>query len=456
MLIPLKLLRDKPLQRQLYEQLRALIVASRLAPGTRMPSTRLLADQFSISRITVLLTYERLIAEGYLRTIPAKGTFVHRVLAADGSVPRANDNAAAEPYPGVGRPDPHLFPAVKWRTLIRTALDNLAADIGEEPIGSDLGLRRAISRWLSTSRGLAVEADQIILAHGRQHALHIAAHLLLRPGSRAVIEAPGDQAVELMLAATGANVVTVPVDDDGIQTDRLPIGAAALALVTPEHQRPLGSVLSLQRRHELLTWAARAGAAVIEEDSDGELRYEDMDAPPLMSLDRDAIVLHAGDFAASLGPGVVLGYLAVPPRLIGPARAASRHAGAYAGRLEAEALAALIDGGSYARHLHAVRKIYLARRDALIRSLRQHFGETARISGTSAGLHLIWTLPPQVRSAATVAGMARRLGLDAGRVGERAVLLGFGAPAERQIEVAVGRLADALGGAGDGKAFSGD
>nr|WP_294519410.1 PLP-dependent aminotransferase family protein [uncultured Rhodopila sp.] len=460
MLIPLKLLRDRPLQQQLYEQLRALIISSRLASGTRMPSTRMLAEQFSVSRITVLLTYERLIAEGYLRTIPAKGTFVHRVLAADGCVPRANDNATAEPDPGTvrlpGRPDPHLFPAVKWRALIRTALNTLCADTGEEPVIAELGLRRAISRWLSTSRGLAVEADQIILAHGRQHALHIAAHLLLRPGSRAVTEAPGDPAAELMFAGSGANLVTVPVDEDGIQTERLPAGGAALVLVTPEHQRPLGSVLSLKRRHALLSWAARAGATVIEEDSDGELRYEEMDAPALMTLDRDGIVLHAGDFAAALGPGVMLGYLAVPQRLIGPARAASRLAGAFAGRLEAEALATLIDSGSYARHLHAVRKAYLLRRDALIRSLRRHFGETARISGAAAGLHLVWTLPPQLRSAAAVAAMARRLGLDAGRVGERAVLLGFGVPAVQQIETAVERLAQALGGAGDGKAFSGD
>ena len=259
-----------------------------------------------------------------------------------------------------------------------------------------------------------------------------------------------------MLAATGANLIPVAVDDDGIQTDRLPPGPAAVVLVTPEHQRPLGAVLSLKRRHELLAWAVRAGAAVIAEDSDGELRYEAMDAPPLMGLDRDGTVLHAGDFAASLGPGIVLGYLAVPRRLIGPARAASRLVGAYAGRLEAEALAAMLDSGSYARHLHAVRKTYLGRRDALIRSLRQHFGEAARITGTSAGLHLAWTLPPALGSAGTVAGRALRAGLDAGRVGDRIVVLGFGNPLERQIEVAVGRLARSLAGAEDGMVFSGD
>src|SRR5208283_3492765 len=132
MLIPLKLLRDKPLQQQLHEQLRELIVSARLAPGTRMPSTRMLADQFSISRVTVLLTYERLIAEGYLRTIPAKGTFVHRVLTADGcqsltqdNTPGGQETVAERP---AGRTDSRLFPAAKWRTLVRTAVDGLGAD----------------------------------------------------------------------------------------------------------------------------------------------------------------------------------------------------------------------------------------------------------------------------------------------------------------------------------------
>ncbi len=458
MLIPLKLLRDRPLQQQLYEQLLALIVSSRLAPGTRMPSTRMLADQFSISRVTVLLTYERLVAEGYLWTVPAKGTFVHHAPAAGESLPRPDDGAATGTDAGriPGRADRRLFPAVKWRALIRKALDNPAADGAEEPPHGDPALRQAIAGWLSTSRGLAIDAGQIILAHGRQHALHIAAHLLLGPGRRAAVESPGDAAAELMLSGTGAALVAVPVDEDGIRTERLPEGPAAMALVTPEHQRPLGAVLSLQRRHDLLAWAARAGATVVEADWDGELRYEPMDLPPLMRLDRDGIVVHAGDFAASLGPATVLGYLAVPRQLIGPARAASRLAGAYAGRLEAEALAALLDSGAYARHLHAVRKTYLGRRDALVRSLRRHFGEQTRIGATTAGLHLAWTPPPELGPAGAVAGVAARCGLDAGCAGDRVVLLGFGVPGERQIEVAVGRLAEVLAGADQGLATSGD
>jgi GntR family transcriptional regulator/MocR family aminotransferase len=432
MLIPLKLLRDKPLQQQLHEQLRELIISSRLAPGARMPSTRLLAEQFSISRITALLTYERLIAEGYLRTIPAKGTFVHR---AD-SFPPAEAACRVSAERVVGRPDPKLFPAAKWRALIRAALDKL----GTDPADGEPALRQAIARWLATSRGLAVGADQIILAHGRQHALHIAAHLLLRPGDQAIVEAPGDPAVERLLSGEGARVAAVPVDDEGLRTELLPAGPAAMVLVTPEHQRPSGVAMSLRRREALLAWARRSGATVVEDDADGELRYEAAPAPPLMRLDRDETVIHAGDFGATLGVGVALGYLAVPRRLTEAAGAAGAVVGGYAGRLEADALAALLDSGGYARHLLTVRQTYLARRDTLVRSLRRHFGEDVAIAGTAAGLHIAWTRP----SAAAVADMALRLGLDAGSCGEDTVLLGFGLPPERQIEIGVAQLAEAL------------
>jgi GntR family transcriptional regulator/MocR family aminotransferase len=448
MLIPLKLIRDQPLQQQLYEQLRELIASSLLAADTRMPSTRMLADQFSISRITVLLAYERLIADSYLRTEPAKGTFVSSGMAVGGLCNPQNpgssvgDETIAER--SVGRPDPRLFPVGRWRTLVRTALDHLGASLAEDHPDGDPALRQAIARWLSASRGIAVSSDQIILANGRQNALHIAAHLLLRPGTRTVIESPCDPRAESLIASAGGTVVRIPVDEDGIQTDQLPIGPAVLALVTPEHQRPTGAVMSLPRRHALLAWAARWGATVIEEDADGELRYGSTFVSPLMSLDREGLVIHAGDFAASLGPGMMLGYIAVPQRMIGAARAASRLIGDRAGRLEETALTNMLDSGGYARHLHHLRKIYLNRRDRLIDSLHRNFGNRLRIAGTTAGLHVAWTLPPNFGPAGAVAGLARRFGLDAGWVGDRVVLLGFGIPGEPQIDTGVSRLAAAL------------
>jgi GntR family transcriptional regulator / MocR family aminotransferase len=445
MLIPLKLVRDQPLQQQLYEQLLDLIASARLASGTRMPSTRMLADQFSVSRITVLLTYERLIAEGYLTTIPAKGTFVSHAPAPlpARSASRIPGDSADVPL-SAGRPDARLFPAGRWRALMRDTLEYLGASLAADHPDGDPALRRAVAQWLSTSRGLAADPDQIILANGRQSALHIVTHLLLRPGTQVVIEQPCDPRAEALIASTGATVIRIPVDEDGIQTDLLPDGPVAMALVTPEHQRPLGAVMSDVRRHNLLAWAERSGATLVADDVDGELRYENMDSPQLMSLDCDSRVIHLGGFALSLGPGVHFAYLAVPRRLIATARAASRLIDDHAGRLEATALANLLDSGTYARHLHQLRKVYLGRRDSLMRSLRRHFGADVRIGGHTGGLHFVWHIPHRLGHAREVAALARGQGLDAVSFGHAALLMGFGAPDESHMDRGVFRLAEAL------------
>ena len=490
MLIPLKLVRDQPLQQQLYDQLQTLIASARLQPGARMPSTRMMAEQFSISRITVLLTYERLIAEGYLQTMPAKGTFVARgpnccrashngvgphigreagfgrmptpigpqhgwnhdhagVSRVPAPRPQAVSDCAgaasgSPPEQRVGRPDPALFPIARWRALLRGALDRFGAGLPpEHPAGSPV-LRTAIAAWLSTSRGLAVAPDQVILVNGRQQALHIASHLLLHPGDRVVLEDPGDHLAACTYADPGATLVRVPVDCDGLRTDLLPPGNAALVHVTPEHQRPLGVLMTLERRTALLDWAEDADAMVLEEDCDGEFRYGGMEAPPLMSLDRADRVIHVGCFATALGPWLTLGYMVVPRPLIIRALAVRRLIDGSTSWLEHTALAEFLDSGAYARHVHRLRKAYLARREALTAALRDHFGATTEVWGGGAGLHLAWHVPPELGPAATIADMARNCGLEAAAVGPtttQAVLLGFGAVSEHQIHAGVQRLA---------------
>ena len=453
MLIPLNLLRDQPLQQQLYDQLHGLIASARLQPGARMPSTRMLAEQFAISRITVLLTYERLIADGYLETLPAKGTFVARPPARPLDLPPPFDRPGCScvvTEARVGRPDPSLFPAGRWRALMRGALDRLGAQIGaEHPAGSP-ALRNAIAGWLSASRGLAVAPDQVLLLNGRQQALHVVAHLALRPGARAVVEDPCDANAAAMLAGEAGSLVRVPVDADGLCTDRLPEGEAALVHVAPEHQRPLGVVLTRARRIALLAWAGRAGALVLEEDCEGELRYGDMNVPSLTSLDTAERVILLGGFCTSLGPWVGLAYLVLPRRLMAAALAARRLIDDSRGGLEETALAELLGSGGYARHLHRLGKTYARRRDVLLAALRRHFGEPASIWGEHAGLHLAWFPPPETGSPSYLAALARRCGLEAAALpantrnrmpGGRAVMLGFGSLSERQLESRVAEFA---------------
>jgi GntR family transcriptional regulator / MocR family aminotransferase len=450
-LIPLKIARDQPLQRQLYDQLHALIASSRLMLGARMPSTRMLADQFSISRTTVLLTYERLLSEGWLKALPSKGTFVARPRNGD-AAERVVSPASLEipamtqvaPATCIGRPDPALFPAGSWRTLTRNASGRLGAQLAGEHAGGHPRLRAAISAWLSASRGLAVGADQIVLVNGRQQALHVAARMLLGPDTRAVVEDPCDAQTAAALAGTGAELVRVAVDHDGLCTSLLPVGGAVLAYVTPEHQRPLGVMLTGARRTALLQWAERTGAMILEEDCEGELRYHGMDAPPLMSLDTAGRVILIGGFCSSLGPWLTLGYMVVPQHLVASVLAARRLIDESPRWLEETALADFLLSGGYARHVHRVAKAYAGRRDALVAALGRHFGNATPTWGAGAGLRLAWHVPPALGTAATIAELARRCGLEAAALAHmtsQIVLFGFGSVSESQIEAGVRQLA---------------
>src|SRR5208283_2425069 len=212
---------------------------------------------------------------------------------------------------------------------------------------------------------------QVILVSGRQQALHVAAHLALRPGARAVVEDPCDADAAAALAGEATSLIRVPVDADGLRTDCLPAGDVALVHVTPEHQRPLGVTLDRGRRIALLAWAERIGALVLEEDCEGELRYGDMTAPSLMSLDTEERVILLGGFCTSLGPWLGLAYLVLPRRLIAAALAARRVVDDSRHCLEETALAELLGSGFYARHVHRLGKAYASRRDALLAALRR-------------------------------------------------------------------------------------
>ena len=453
MLIQLNLTRDQPLQRQLYDQLRDLIRSSRLLPGARMPSTRLLAERFGVSRITVLLTYEKLIADGLLETRRASGTFVcqppapvHPVAMPELSAREAPGGVAAR---RTGSPDPSLFPLRRWRALMGNALDQFGAEVRSKQLGGCPALRREVAAWVSASRGMAVCPNQVVVLQGRPQALHLVAHLAAAPGQRVVIEDPTDADIAATLGGLGANLMRIPVDEAGLLTDRLPSGRVALIHVTPEHQRPLGVSLSDARRGALLEWAEGADALVLEDHCDGELRYTTRDVASLRSQDRADRVVLLGGFCASLGPWLGLSYLVLPHRLVGPALAALALIDDGRHRIEETALAELLGSGSYARHLHLLGKTYAARRDALLAALAQNFGP-APILGGQAGLHLTWLAPPQLGPGGYLAALARRCGLEAASVSPDvrarfpagwAVLLGFGALPPEQIVARVGQFA---------------
>ncbi len=422
MLIPLKLVRGQPLQQQLYDQLRTLILAGRLQVDARMPSTRMLAEQFAISRITVILTYERLVAEGLLYTLPAAGTFVGAMPssmrpAQPDAHPAASPEVRLEGPATVGLPDPELFPANRWRAALRHALDRVGAHVPTEDPAGAAALRQGIAGWLAASRGLTVAPEQVMVVIGRRRALDIAARLCICPIKAstatvtAVIESPCDEAVTTAYALAGARILPVPVDAGGLMTDRLPRGPVALAHVTAGHQNPLGVTLAPARRRALLEWATATDAMLIEEDQDADFRSDAALVPPLAAMDATRVI-YAGGFAAAMAPWLQLAYLVVPPRLIGAAAALQQTTDEHAAWLEEGALAKFIDSGAFARHVHRARKTYALRRHALAEARARHLPDI-ELFGTDTGLHQAWLLPTGFGPASRAVDALRAAGLIA-------------------------------------------
>ena len=488
MILALKLDRDGPLQEQLFDQLCRMIDGDVLAVCQRMPSTRALAEQYGLSRMTVLLTYERLVAAGYLQTVPAGGTYVSAERrgprVATGGRPGAGNGSGrytngshrpdapaegwplslpapelcAEPLP-VDAPGVALFPSARWRKLLRTELARM--DLAKTPIDTagNRQLRRSIASWLHGSRGLDVSADQIVLVSARGRAQEIVAQLLLGPGAwapgelapraLAIIETPGDPVATGLYRAAGAQLFPVPVDAEGLVTQLLPAEGGAVAHVTPAFQQPLGVALSPRRRHELAQWAERTQTTLVEADRAADLHYDHVPEFSLGSLPGSHQVIYIGDFADVLAPLVTTSFMVLPLNMVARALAAKRQLDQHVEWFADAALAKFMESGAYLRHLRQLRKVYGDRRVALLERLRFHFGDVEP-RGVRAGLCLAWRVADSLGSAAAIASLAVRSGLAASVVGnqaglpadmvDRVVLLGFGLLDEAQL----GRGVDAL------------
>ena len=321
---------------QIYRQLLEAILDGRLRSGERLPPTRELARRLAVSRNTVAVAYDRLVADGFLVGRAGAGTYVSaepvRGRAAPKGVvrPRAVwESIAGGPSgtarPGgpnmqaydfrVGVPDAELFPLETWRRLVSRELRRGVGGYGD-PSGHE-GLREAIARHIGVSRSVRAGADDVLVTNGAQQALDLVGRVLIEPGACVAVEEPGYPPARLLFRSLGARVVGVPVDGEGLDVAAIP-GAARLVYVTPSHQFPLGTPMSLARRAALLAWAERRNAVVIEDDYDSEFRFGDRPLEPLQSLDRAGRVIYVGSFSKTLLPMLRLGFL-VAPASLGPA-----------------------------------------------------------------------------------------------------------------------------------------
>jgi GntR family transcriptional regulator/MocR family aminotransferase len=397
---------------RICDTIKTRIASGLLCPGDKLPSTRALAAEWGISRTTVTTAYEQLSAEGYVETRQGSRAEVARGLGllspqparpasatTTGQLSAFGRRLAEFPRPSVafapslvadfryGDLSAADFPALAWRKAVTGVILRRQPRLRyDDPCGS-LRLRTALQGYLWRARGLRCEPEEIIVVNGSQQGLDLCARLLLDPGDRAVMEDPGYTLARQVFLAAGAEVVPVTVDREGMRTNGLP--SARLAYVTPSHQFPLGGVLSAGRRRELLAWARRTGAHVIEDDYDSEYRFDIAPIPPLQALDDAGRVIYLGTVSKTLSPTLRLGYLVVPEALLVPFAKAKRLADRHAPSLEQEALADLIESGAYERHVRRVRRRNGERRAALLAALSATLGDAVRVVGVEAGLHVV-------------------------------------------------------------------
>lgn len=286
------------------------------------------------------------------------------------------------------------FPTLPWLKAMRRVERQRPARLAyDDPRGS-MDLRQALQAHLSRTRGLSCDVGQLVIVNGSQQALDLCARLLLNPGDTVVVENPGYRMAHHVFAVTGARLCGIGIDGHGLRTELLAgVPHAQMACVTPTHQFPLGSFLTVGRRRALLDWAAASGAWIVEDDYDSEYRYAVRPEATLQSLDELGSVIYVGTFSKTLSPQLRLGYLVLPHRLVSTFAAAKRLTDRHTATGAQRTLALLLEDGSYDRHVRRMRRLQQARRGALLEALERHLGAHVMVQGAASGLHLVAWIP---------------------------------------------------------------
>ena len=385
----------------LERALRDAVRAGRLAPGVRLPSTRTLAAELGLSRGTVSAAYDQLVAEGYFVARRGSGTEVADLeQRAANTAPSPARAAAPRHNLKPGSPDVTTFPTAAWLRSVRRALNTAPADVyGYGDARGRLELRTALAEYLGRARGVLAEPGQIVITSGYVQALALLVTVLQRSGTDTIaMEDPGLPFHREVVRRAGASVVALPVDDRGARTDLLAAGAlrsVGAVVVTPAHQYPTGATLHPARRRTLLDWARTRGGLVVEDDYDGEFRYDRQPVGALQGTAPDHVA-YVGTASKTLGPGVRLGWIVLPPHLVEPISQAKLYADVHTESLGQLALTDLIASHTYDRHIRVCRLRYRGRRDLLLDRLESRPANPApgySLHGVAAGLHALISLP---------------------------------------------------------------
>ena len=477
-----------PLHRQIYDGLRSAILDGRLEPGTRLPSTRVAAQELGVARNTVIAVFEQLAAEGFLRSRVGDGTRVADIepellsqparhvpksprvrrgsvsgdtvspLSARGRAIVGVGRGARGPAEGAfqpGLPDIAAFPHRTWaRILARHARTPECTRLGYGDAAGDPRLRKAIAAYVSATRGVRCSPERVVVVTGAQAALDLCVRLLLDPGDSAWIEEPGYAGARAALLGAGARIEPVPVDTEGLDVAageaRCP--GARLAYITPSCQFPLGATLSLERRLRLLDWAERAGAFVIEDDYDSEYRYRGRPIAAVQGIDAKGRVAYVGTFSKTMFPALRVGYVIAPEGLAAAFAHAVRNTGQTVPQPVQGALAEFIDAGHYGRHVRRMRALYARRRARLFALVREHLSGVLELVPCEAGMQVAGWLDNDLDDRAVAAAGARAglalaplSGYWMGPSARAGLHLGYAGVSENALGQAVPTLARVIG-----------
>jgi GntR family transcriptional regulator / MocR family aminotransferase len=436
----------------LENALRGAVRTGRLHPGARLPSSRALAQDLGIARNTVADAYGQLVAEGWLVARQGSGTRVaDRAPAVEAALSAPAGQATPPRYDlRPGAPDLSAFPRAAWLRAMRRALSDAPdAALGYGDPRGRPELRQALSAYLARARGVRVTPDRLVVCSGFTQGLALLCEALRgRGASTLAMEAYGLPTYRDVAEARGLRLTALPVDAHGASVAEL--AGAAAAVLTPAHQFPLGAPLAPARRGRAVEWAAATGGLIIEDDYDGEFRYDRQPVGAMQALAPEHVV-YAGTASKTLAPGLRLGWLALPAELVDDVVDAKSLADRQTGTLDQLTLAQFIASGAYDRHVRRARLAYRRRRDRLIAAL-QRDAPHVRVTGIAAGLHALAELPGDHDERAIVARAAEHglalVGLDAYRGSGRrrgpALVVGYGTPPEHAFTAAVARLGAAL------------
>ena len=468
--------------RWLYTELRSAIIDGRLKSGARLPSTRNLAAQYGLARGTVVAAFQQLQAEGFVSSEVSAGTFVvpapewemtsptkqrpSRQVISRATIAKRTQSLLKTTFflpasHSIGKafrgyePAIDLFPVELWARIAARVYRKAPRSLyGQGDAGGYPPLRRAIAEYVGHSRGVRCSSEQIIVTSGAQQALDLLARVLLDPGDEVWMEDPGYPGASQAFQSAGASVIPIPVDGDGIDVARAikSSPAARVVYVTPANQFPLGTVMSAERRVELLSWAARAGAWIIEDEYDAEYRYSGKPIASLHSLDRSGSVIYVGTFTKMLFNALRIGFIVVPERLVEAFRIARSFIDRHAPTLDQAVLTEFINEGHFGHHVRQMRQIYAERLEVLCDAANQRLGGMLQVQKAASGMRTIAWLKTGEKDIA-VAERARARGLEVTALSQfsqrhshpGALSLGFAGCTPAELRRGVDVLATVLG-----------